>query len=139
MSLPVFRAVAHPWHCDVMGHVTTRHYVAMFDDASYHALHAIFGWSGADAGDNGIGMVDVRQEIDFNAEVKAGDLLEIHARLEKLGGKSASVGYEMVNLTRDEPAARLLQVIVCFDMNARKAMPWPDDMRNNAEPFLMAG
>ena len=32
----VQKSVAHPWMCDVLGHLTTRHYVAMFDDAAYH-------------------------------------------------------------------------------------------------------
>ena len=26
-------AVVHPWLCDAMGHLTTRHYLGMFDDA----------------------------------------------------------------------------------------------------------
>ena len=80
------RAVAHPWLCDVMGHLTTRHYMAMFDDASYHALNAVFGWSGSDAEAGGTGFVDVRHEIDYVAEVRAGDLLEIRSRLDRLGG-----------------------------------------------------
>ena len=35
----VQKNVAHPWMCDVLGHMTTRHYVAMFDDAAYHMLY----------------------------------------------------------------------------------------------------
>ena len=85
-----FRAVAHPWLCDVMGHLTTRYDMAMFDDASYHALNAVFGWSGSDAEATGTGFVDVRHELDYEAELRAGDLLEINARLERLGGKSVT-------------------------------------------------
>ena len=28
----VHKGVAHPWQCDVLGHLTTRFYVAMFDE-----------------------------------------------------------------------------------------------------------
>ena len=42
----VQKSVAHPWMCDVLGHMTTRHYVAMFDDSSYHFLYTVFGWTG---------------------------------------------------------------------------------------------
>ena len=45
--ISVQKCVAHPWMCDVLGHLTTRFYVGMFDDASYHLLHAVFGWTGA--------------------------------------------------------------------------------------------
>jgi acyl-CoA thioester hydrolase len=130
-----FRAVAHPWLCDVMGHLTTRHYVAMFDDASYHALFEVFGWSGADAAD-GVGFADVRHEIDYAAEVGAGDLLEITGRLEKLGTKSVTIIYEMTNLTRGESAATLKSVAVCFDTKARKAVALPDAWRSKAEGVL---
>jgi acyl-CoA thioester hydrolase len=130
MSLSV-RAVAHPWQCDVMGHLTTRFYMAMFDDASYHFLFEVFGWSGADAA-GGLGFADVRHEIDYEAEVGAGDLLEITGRLEKLGGKSVTCVYEMHNLTRKERAACLTSVAVCFDTRARKAVPIPDEWRVKA-------
>jgi len=39
--------VAHPWLCDSMGHLTSRHYVAMFDDASYHFFRLVFGYDAA--------------------------------------------------------------------------------------------
>ena len=36
-----YRGVVHPWLCDAMGHMTTRHDMAMFDDGSYHLLAAL--------------------------------------------------------------------------------------------------
>ncbi|WP_440958689.1 acyl-CoA thioesterase [Oceanicaulis sp. LC35] len=134
-----FRAVAHPWLCDVMGHLTTRHYMAMFDDASYHALNAVFGWSGTDAEATGIGFVDVRHEIDYVAEVRAGDLLEIRPRLGRLGGKSVTLVYDMIILGREERAARLTAVSVCFDTKARKASALPDEWRARAVKFESLG
>lgn len=130
-----FRAVAHPWLCDVMGHLTTRHYVAMFDDASYHFLFEVFAWSGADAA-TGVGFADVRHELDYAAEVGAGDLLEIDCRLVKLGTKSVTIVYEMTNLSRGELAATLRSVAVCFDTKARRAVPLPDTWRSRAEVVL---
>ena len=43
----MIRAVVHPWLCDMMGHLTTRHYVGMFDDAAY-ALFAQATGAGPD-------------------------------------------------------------------------------------------
>ena len=53
----VQKSVAHPWMCDVLGHMTTRHYVAMFDDAAYHMLYNVFGWTGSSDDDNKIALI----------------------------------------------------------------------------------
>jgi acyl-CoA thioesterase FadM len=45
--ISVHKTVSHPWQCDIMGHMTTRFYMAMFDDSSYHFLHHVFGWNSA--------------------------------------------------------------------------------------------
>jgi acyl-CoA thioester hydrolase len=43
--LSVHKNVMHPWMCDAMGHLTTRFYLALFDDASYHLLLAAFRYA----------------------------------------------------------------------------------------------
>jgi acyl-CoA thioester hydrolase len=132
----VNKAVAHPWMCDVIGHLTTRHYVAMFDDASYHFLFAVFGWSGSTDETGERGWVDVRHMIEYKAEVSAGSLLEIRACLLKIGGKSITIRYEMVNLGSGEVAATLECVCVLFDMNARKALLLTDQLREMASQYI---
>ena len=74
---PVFKAVAHPWQCDVLEHLTTRHYVAIFDDASYHYLYRLFGWNGNKDAEGRLAWVDVKHTVSYLAEVSAGDLLEV--------------------------------------------------------------
>jgi acyl-CoA thioester hydrolase len=134
--LIVNKAVAHPWMCDVIGHLTTRYYVAMFDDASYHFLFTVFGWSGSTDETGERGWVDVRHVIEYKAEVSAGSLLEIRACLMKIGGKSITIRYEMVNLGSGEVAATLECVCVLFDMNARKALLLTDQLREMASQYL---
>jgi len=134
----VYKGVAHPWFADVMGHMTTRHYVAMFDDASYHFLFQVFAWSGDSVADSGLGWADVRHVIEYQAEVATGDLLEIRAGLQKVGGKSITTVYEMWNLSRDELAATLESSSVYFDTNARKAVAITDEMRTQAAPYLIS-
>ncbi len=128
------KSVAHPWQCDVMGHLTTRFYVEMFDDASYHFLNEVFGWTPAVTGTPG--WADVRHTIEYLDEVGPGDLLEISAQLVKLGGKSITTRYEMRNCTRDNLAATLESVSVCFDLEQRKAVTISDDMRGRAQAHL---
>lgn len=132
----VNKAVAHPWECDVIGHLTTRFYVAMFDDASYHFLFAVFGWSGATDERGETGWVDVRHVIEYTAEVSAGDILEVRAALVKIGTKSITVRYEMINLGNDEVAATLECIYVLFDMQERVGLVLSDQLREAASKHL---
>ncbi|MEH6588672.1 MAG: thioesterase family protein [Halioglobus sp.] len=135
--LLAYKGVAHPWLADVMGHMTTRHYVAMFDDASYHLLYEVFGWSGDSVATDGLGWADVKHVIEYQGEVGTGDILEISGGLRKVGGKSITVFYEMRNLTRGELAATLESTSVLFDTRARKAIPLSDEMREKATQQLI--
>lgn len=136
--ISVHKNVAHPWQCDIMGHMTTRFYMAMFDDASYHFLHHVFGWNSAQDPDGKFGWVDVRHTINYQAEVDAGDLLEVRAELLKVGGKSITMSYEMINLGSGDVAATLEGVVVLFDLNDRCAVTIPDDLRKMARQHIKA-
>jgi len=83
--ISVQKSVAHPWMCDVLGHMTTRFYVGMFDDAAYHFLHTVFGWTGASDEAGKTAWVDAQHIIEYRSEVTAGGLLEINACLTKIG------------------------------------------------------
>ena len=76
--ISVQKSVAHPWMCDVLGHLTTRFYVGMFDDAAYHFLHSVFGWIGASDDQGKTAWVDVRHVIEYQNEVTAGELVSRH-------------------------------------------------------------
>ncbi len=132
--ISVYKGVAHPWLCDVMGHMTTRHYVAMFDDGSYHFLNEAFGWKPEDA--SAPGWADVKQVIEYNDEVAAGSLLEVKGRIARVGGKSITIQYEMHNITKGTVAATLETTSVYFDLTERKAVAIPDDLKAQAEQFM---
>jgi acyl-CoA thioester hydrolase len=127
-----YKGVCHPWLCDSMDHMTTRHYMAMFDDASYHFLNRVFGWSGTDAKKNNIGWADVKHTIEYMLEVSSGQLIEINGKLIKIGGKSITVSYEMREVGSEQIVATLESISVLFDTSARKAIPLSDEMRTRA-------
>jgi acyl-CoA thioester hydrolase len=125
------RSVVHPWLCDLMGHLTTRHYMAIFDDASYVLLSRT-GWSATEPEWAGKGWADVRHEIDYVAEVSAGTVVEIHGTVTKVGRTSIDSTMEMRKLHNGEVAAKLVAKTVFFDLAARKATPITDEMRARA-------
>ncbi|KCZ53241.1 hypothetical protein HY29_17330 [Hyphomonas beringensis] len=132
--ITVYKGVAHPWLCDIMGHMTTRHYVAMFDDASYHFLNEALGWHPEDR--SAPGWADVKHVIEYNDEVAAGSLLEIQGSIVRLGGKSITSRYEMHNLNKGTLAATLESTSVYFDLAARKSVPIPDELRERAKNYF---
>ncbi len=133
----VHKGVAHPWMCDVIGHMTTRHYVAMFDDAAYHLLYSVFGWAGASDPDGKIGWSDARHIIEYKAEVLAGDVLVVRSGLTRVGTKSITIFYEMTNLEKNEIAATLECVCVLIDLQARKSIELTEELRETASKHLI--
>jgi acyl-CoA thioester hydrolase len=135
-STTVYKGVVHPELCDVMGHMTTRHYVAMFDDASYHFLFNVFGWSGEQAKTDNLGWADVKHVIEYQEEVATGDLLEVRASLVKLGTKSITVNYSMYNVAKKALVATLESTSVYFDTLNRQAIAITPEMKIAATKYL---
>lgn len=130
-----YRGVVHPWLCDNMGHMTTRHYTAMFDDASYH-MFAALGFT-PDHLAAGIGIADVKMTTSFLAELNAGALLIIKGHVTRLGTKSLTAVYRMENLHTGETAATLEAVTTQFDLKSRRAVPLLPEIRASAERYLV--
>ncbi len=130
-----YRGVAHLWECDSLGHLNSPFYSRIFDDASTGAmLH--FGFSMVDAIAAGFSWADVKLELEYLAEVKVNSVLSVTARLVSLGRASIVVEYTMHNDTAGVVAATARIKSVCFDLQERKSMPWPDALRTRLEQQL---
>ena len=130
-----YRGVAHLWECDSLGHLNSPFYSRIFDDASTGAmLH--FGFSMVDAIAAGFSWADVKLELDYLAEVKVNSVLSVTARLVSLGRASIVVEYAMHNDTAGVDAATARIKSVCFDLQERKSMPWPEALRARLEQEL---
>lgn len=125
-------AVVHPWLCDAMGHLTTRHYLGMFDDAAYH-LFSVFGYYPETAKLEQWGWADVRHTIEYRGELLAGDLIRIDGRVASIGRSSLDLEYRMFNRASNALAANLSARTVCFDLGKRKSKPIPDQIRRGIE------
>ncbi len=135
-ALNLYKGVVQPWECDSLGHLTTRFYMAMFDDASYQLLFEIFGWSGASDAARQRAFVDVRHEIDYLDEVQAGELVEIHGTLVQVGRKSIRARYDMRKRVGESIAASLEATYVLFDLNERVALALDEALKAQAHAAL---
>jgi acyl-CoA thioester hydrolase len=133
-AVECYRGVVHPWMCDLMGHMTTRHYTAMFDDGSYHMLAAL-GFT-PDHLKDGVGFADVKLTTSFKAELNSGALVVIHGEVVRIGTKSLSIDYRMTDLHTGGIAAEMEAITVQFDLKRRRAIELMPEIRAGAEARL---
>lgn len=125
----LYKGIVHPWHCDVMGHLNTRHYLAMFDDASYQLLNETSGWFATSPEWQGRGFADVHNSLDYLDELSAGELVEIYGGISKIGNSSFTAVYDMKNKHTGNIAATMTAKLIYFDLINRKSMPLTEAMK----------
>ena len=130
------RTVAHPWLCDINGHVNTRHYQAWFDDASFQ-LFGLCGFDAVRSRSDHLGIVDVKSTTEYLAEVPPGTLALISSGFVRLGSKSFTVRHVMSSVFSDDVFARCEAVSVFFDLSARRSRSIPDAFRLAAQALLI--
>ena len=134
--LTVYQGVVHPWLCDANGHLTVRHYLAMFDDATYHLYRQVFDYAGPSGKYEGRSWAAVKQTLEYKAELPVGTLVEVRGCLARIGTKSLTCFYEMLDASTGEVAATLEHITTFFDLATRRAVPLTDEMRAAAAPHL---
>ncbi|MEI2301267.1 acyl-CoA thioesterase [Ensifer sp. MJa1] len=133
-ALTTYVGVTHPWMCDTMGHMNVRHYAAMFDDASFQLLGHIAGTEGEQ--DAGRGWADVRAEVEYKHETKAGALITIRSRVIKLGRSSVTFEQVMSGTLDGVVHAVNRTTTVRFDLQRRTAVALEQEARGRAEALL---
>lgn len=116
LGIVTYAGVVHPWMCDAMGHLNVRHYVAMFDDASFQLLGRVTGKEDPEAC---LGWADVRMEVDYKHETPVGTLITVRSRVEKVGTSSLTYAHEMSGTLDGEVHALMRTVTVRFDLRRR--------------------
>jgi len=133
-GIVTYAGVAHPWMCDEMGHLNVRHYVAMFDDASFQVLGRI---AGPDADKKRFGWADVRMEIDYRHETAAGTLVTIHSYVEKIGNSSVTYVHVLEGTMDGIVRAQAKTTTVRFDLTTRTKITLDDGSRRRAETISL--
>ncbi len=135
--IETFRAVVYPWHCDHQGHMTTMHYVGMFDMAVWH-LFSARGFTRAYLAERKTGFADVRDTIEYLAELPVGSPLAIESGITKIGNTSVVSFNRMLDTETGALAATSEKVTVYFDLEARRKAPLPADLKAGMEARLVA-
>lgn len=128
--------VVHPWSCDAQGHLNTRHYVGIFDDANQVLLARLA--HPTHHAEPGLGWADVRNEVNYLAEVTAGTVVDVFAAIRRIGTKSLSIELELRRSDSSDACAIMLATIARFDLAARRAVAISPSLIEAARPWLEA-
>ncbi|MDH3375817.1 MAG: thioesterase family protein [Gammaproteobacteria bacterium] len=125
--IETFRAVVYPWHCDHQGHMTTMHYVGMFDAAFWHHVSAM-RFTRAYLAQHQTGFVDLKDTLEYKAELPVGSLVVIVSEITRIGKSSITALHTMRNAETNEIAATSEKISAYFDLRARHSTPIPEDI-----------
>jgi 4-hydroxybenzoyl-CoA thioesterase len=84
----------------------------------------------------GIGTPTVNLECDFSRTVEMGDTLRFELRVVRVG--ASSLQYALDGSVRGASCLKILQTVVFMDLQRRRAVPIPEDLRPRIEAFLPA-
>jgi acyl-CoA thioester hydrolase len=122
--------VVYPGDCDVMGHLNTRHYTALFDHAMWELMR-ILGSEDTYGSDATIGWVDVETLVRYRREVNVGAAVQIRSRIVRVG--NTSLVTEHVLEIQGEERASCRATSVRFNLIARQPMQVPECLHQYRE------
>ena len=127
-SLLTYRGVVYPWQLDSMGHMNIRHHTAAFDQSSWILLARV-GLDATYFRDASSGVAALEQTIQYSAELRAGDVFEIHSCVLAVREKTMRLRHEMYKSGTYTLAASTTIVGVHVDMKTRKGSALPEPVR----------
>lgn len=132
-----YRGVVNQWETDHWGHMNVQFYMAKISDAAHH-YRARVGMTPSYIVERGKSMVVLSDDIRFIRELRAADPVDVRSAVVGLGNKTMNVRYEMVHSTTGKLHCSYDSVTGFFDLQTRRLLAWPDEIRGRAEELLMA-
>ena len=132
----VWTATARPEWVDHNGHMNVAYYVMVFDQAC-DALTAAIGIDDAYR-TAGLSTFAVEHHVRYLREICAGAMLRCVTRLVDHDDKRLHAWSEMTNATEGYLAATFEMMAVHVDLRARRAVPFPDAVRDRLAALLAA-
>jgi acyl-CoA thioester hydrolase len=111
--------------CDSLGHVNHAAYLTYCEEARFELWRRQLGFV-VDQGHSHPdvpGFILARAEIDYRAQVRYGEVLEVCLSLDSLGRTSFTYGYDLMEASADRLVATAKTVLVLFDYGRQKSVP----------------
>jgi acyl-CoA thioester hydrolase len=118
---------------DPQWHVNNVRYLAYLEHARLTYLVQLGLWDGVDF--NRLGLIVADIHIAYIAPMLLWQKVSLEMRVAKIGNKSLTFEYRLVDETNGELLATAESVMVAFDYNAQKSIPVPADWREKISAF----
>ena len=135
--ITTYRGTVYPRHLDHMGHMNVQYYVEKFDEGVWH-LFASLGLTPGYMRERKRGMAAVEMNIKYKRELYAGDLIVVRSGVLAVTERSLRMLHEMTNGETGEVAAVQEAVAVHLDREARRAIPFPEEIAARARARIVA-
>lgn len=118
------RLMTQAWQCDHLGHVNVSFYMGWIGDAAF-ALSAMHGWTREQAAAENAGVAAVRAEVDYQAELRGGDMVRMESTVESIGERKIVFRHRLIRVGDDKLAMSARLTGVCIDTVLRRSRPLP--------------
>ena len=111
--------------CDLLGHVNNSCYLTYLEEARIELWRWQLGFlaTGPASGTpRGCGFILARAEVDFRAQARYGDTLEVRMRLAGFGRSSMIYEYDIIRAADSVTVATAKTVQVWFDYDANQSV-----------------
>jgi len=136
-AISTYRGLVYPWHCDHVGHMNVMWYVGKFDEASWNLFSRI-GLTPSYLRGSHRGMAAVQQNITYQQELLAGDIVEIRSQIVEIRDKVLRFVHDMHNAETDAVVARCELTGVHVDRQTRKSCAFAETTRTAARKLMPA-
>ncbi len=137
IAIETYRGVVYPWQMDHMDHMNVQFYTARFDEATWH-LFAALGMTTSYFRENRRGMAALEQHTRYKQELHAGALIRISSELLEMKPKTIRFLHRMYDTESGAEVATTELVGAHIDTDARKAVPFPEEIVKRQAGFIDA-
>ncbi len=119
--------------CDALGHVNHAVFLTYCEQARFTLWRSQLGFvvpvAGATPDPAVPGFILARAEVDYRAQVRYGDELEVRLSLGEFGRTSFVYLYDLLDLATSRVAASARTVLVVFDYQRQRPVPIDSTLR----------
>lgn len=132
MILIRHRVVARFRDCDPLGHVNNAVYLTYLEQARFALWRDQLNFvvtPPSPGGRRGEAFILARAEVDFRAQVRHGDEIEVRLSLATVGRTSVQYSYELADVRSGTVVATAKTVQVWFDYDDNRPVPIDDALK----------
>ena len=126
--------------CDPLGHVNNATYLTYLEQARIVLWGEQLGGRWMANGPRGEGFILARAEVDFRAQAREGDEIEVRLALAGFGRSTAIYEYEVVDLSDGKVVLEARTIQVWFDYDRNRSVTITDGLKETLRrPVALRG